>query len=145
MGLNAVVYRSRERLNIDVESLGAVRDDLTGEYYFPTPEHDGKFPRDIFIAKNFRIGNITGVAELREELSALLQGNHSILLEKCFYSGSHSGDLMEIVSLPALESEISTLLERRKLALSPYLLSVLRGMLELVETAKTENNPIVFV
>jgi hypothetical protein len=145
LGLNAVVYHSRATLSIDVESLGAVRNDLTGEYYFSTPEHDGEFPREVFIAREFWIGNVEGVAELRDELSALLQGDQSILLEKCFYSGSHSGDLIDLVSLSALESEISTLLERRKLALSQYLLSVLRGMLELVETAKAENNPIVFV
>ena len=46
MSLSALVYRSRGTLDIDVESLGAARDARTGEYYFPTPQYDGKFPRE---------------------------------------------------------------------------------------------------
>jgi hypothetical protein len=67
MSLSALVHRSRETLDIDVESLGAARDARTGEYYFPSPQCDGKFPREAFIASEFWIGNIVGVAELREE------------------------------------------------------------------------------
>ena len=56
---------------MDVETLGALKDERTGEYYFPTPEHNGKFPREAFIAYEFWIGNVTGVAELREELNTI--------------------------------------------------------------------------
>ena len=53
MSLSALVYRSRGTLDIDVESLGAAKDDRTGEYYFSTPQYDGKFPREALIASEF--------------------------------------------------------------------------------------------
>ena len=130
---------------MDVETLGALNDERTGEYYFPTPEHDGKFPREAFIAYEFWIGNVTGVAELRDELNTIRLKKGSLLLERCFYSGTHSGDIIELALLPGLEHEVRDLLEQHGLALSEYLLSVLHGMLGLIETAKAENNPIVFV
>jgi hypothetical protein len=145
MSLSALVYRSRATLDIDVESLGAAGNDLTGEYYFPTPEHDGKFPSDAFIASEFWIGNITSVAELREELRTISTEQESLLLSKCFCSGSHSGDIIELALLPALEREVRSFLDRRERRLSEHLTSVLHGVLGLIETAKGESNPIVFV
>jgi hypothetical protein len=145
MSLSALVYRSRTTLDIDVESLGAARNDLTGEYYFPTPEHDGKFPREAFIASEFWIGNITSVAELREELRTITTEQESTLLSRCLYSGPHSGDIIELTVLPALEHEVRSLLGDREMRFSEHLTSVLRGVLGLIETAKREGNPIVFV
>jgi hypothetical protein len=145
MSLSALVYRSRKTLTIDVESLGVVTDDRTGEYYFPTPEHDGKFSREAFIASEFWIGNVMSVAELREELRTITKRDNSLLLETCFYSGSHSGDVIAVAMLPALEEEVRHLLGKEKTSLSKYFIAVLDGLLELIETAKRESNPIVFV
>ena len=144
MSLSALVYRNRGTLDIDVDSLGATRDDRTGEYYFPTPQYDGKFPREAFIASEFWIGNITGLAELREELRTIT--NQDSLFEKMvLYSGTHSGDVIELAQMPTLEHELRSLLARRKTQISENLVSVLHGILGLIETAKRENNPIVFV
>jgi hypothetical protein len=145
MSLSALVYRSRATLHIDVESLGAARDIRTGEYYFPTPEHDGKFPRETFIASEFWIGNVTSVAELREELGTITTEQASLLLSTCFYSGSHSGDVIELALLPALEREVRSFLDQRERKISEHLSSVLEGISGLIETAKRESNPIVFV
>ena len=82
VSLNALVYRSRKSLEIDVEALGAVRDDETGQYYFATAEHDGKFSREAFIAYEFWIGNAMGLAETSEELETLTEGGNSLLLER---------------------------------------------------------------
>ena len=49
MSLSALVYRSRGRLHIDVESFGAVRDEGTGEYYFATFQYHGTLRREVFI------------------------------------------------------------------------------------------------
>jgi len=125
--------------------LGAVKDDRTGEYYFPTPEHDGKFPREEFIGHEFWIGNVTGVAELRQEFIELTNPVNSLLQTRVLYSGSHSGDVIEFELLPDLEQEIRELLSRDRLKLSDHAATFLKGMLELVEVAKTEKNPIVFV
>jgi|HubBroStandDraft_6_1064221.scaffolds.fasta_scaffold128105_1 hypothetical protein len=86
-----------------------------------------------------------GVAELREELCSITSEENSLLLTRCFYSGSHSGDVIELALLPALEKEVRGLLDGQGTRLSEYLISVLHGILGLVETAKRENNPIVFV
>jgi hypothetical protein len=144
MSLTALVYRSRARITIPVESLGAVKDDRTGEYYFPTSEHDGKFPPEDFIAREFWIGNVTGVAELRQDLAELISSD-SLLQTKVLYSGSHSGDIIEVALLPVLEEEIQNLLNTKRLRLSEHDAAFLKGMLELIEVAKTEQNPIVFV
>jgi len=145
MSLSALVYRSRATLDIDAESLGAVRDDRTGEYYFPTPQYDGKFPSEAFIASEFWIGNITSVAELREELREITNEQDSLLLNRCLYSGTHSGDVIELALLPTLEHEVRSLLTLREIQISKYLMSVLLGILGLIETAKRESNPIAFV
>ena len=145
MSLSAVVYRCRATLNIDAESLGATRDDRTGEYFFPTAQHDGKFPREAFIAYEFWIGDMMGVAELREELCTITNEEDSLLLKRCLYSGTHSGDVIELALLPALEYEVRGLLDRWGMRISEYLIAVLHGILGLIETAKRENNLIVFV
>jgi hypothetical protein len=144
MSLSALVYRCRATLNIDVESLGATRDDRTGEYYFSTAQQDGKFPREAFIAYEFWIGNVMGVAELREEVCRITNDD-SLLLKRCFYSGTHSGDVVELALLPALEYEVRGLLDGQGTRISEYLIAVLHGILGLIETAKRESNPIVFV
>jgi hypothetical protein len=145
MSLSALVYRSRATLNIEAESLGAIKDDCTGEYFFPTAEHDGRFPREAFIAYEFWIGNMMGVAELREELRTVTNEEDSLLLKRRFYSGTHSGDVIELALLPAFEHEVRGLLDRWGTRISEHLISVLHGILGLIETAKRENNPIVFV
>jgi hypothetical protein len=145
MSLNALVYRNRDTLNIDVESLGAVRDDRTGEYYFPTPEHDGKFPREAFIAHEFWIGNALGVAELANELRTITKKNHSLIQQKVLYSGTHSGDIIELELLANLEREVRELFDQHRKELSEFVVGFLKGMLELIATGKRENNPIVFV
>jgi hypothetical protein len=53
--------------------------------------------------------------------------------------------VIEFESLPDLEQEIRELLSRDRLKLSDQAATFLKGMLELVEVAKTEKNPIVFV
>ncbi len=144
MSLSALVYRNRATLGIDAESLGAVRDDRTGEYFFTSSEHDGEFPREAFVASEFWIGNIMGVAELRDQLGGIVGVEDSLLLTKCLYSGSHSGDLIEVALLPSLEREVRGLLEQRGKRISEHLSSTLNGFLGLIEAAKRENNPIVF-
>lgn len=145
MSLSARVYRSRASLAIDVDALGLARDELTGEFYFAEPNCDGKLPAGTFIACEFWIGNISGVAELREELRNHLDEKESLLLKKGVYSGSHSGDVIELALLPDLNREVRSLLERRKPPISEHLTTFLHGIQELMETAEREGNPIVFV
>lgn len=145
MSLNALVYRSQKNLGIDADAIGAIRNKDTGEYCFSTSEREMQFPPSLFIAREFWIGNISSVAELREEVNHLMQGHRSIVTEKCLYSGIHTGDVIKIDMLSDIEEEVRTLLTDRRDQMSPHLLSVLRGIMGLIEAAKREGNPIVFV
>ena len=53
-----------------------------------------------------------GVEELREELCTITNEENSLLLKRCFYTGAHSGDVIELALLPALEHEVRGLLDR---------------------------------
>ena len=50
MGLDAIVYRHKANLPFDPDSVGAVLDESTGEYYFPDPvlesAREREFPRE---------------------------------------------------------------------------------------------------
>jgi hypothetical protein len=102
MSLSALVYRCRATLNIDAESLGAIKDDCTGEYFFPNAQHDGKFPREAFIACEFWIGNVMGVEELREELCTVTNEDDSLLLKRCFQGMSSNSPCCPPLSMKSV-------------------------------------------
>lgn len=148
MGLDAVVYRSKVNLPFDFDVTGAVLDESTGEYYVSDlhlePAFERKFPRETRVAIGKRIGNIDLVNWLRERASQILE-DRSIVLSKVLYSGSHSGDSIPVEEACALRDEL--------FQLGPYaepdddgcLSQFVTDMLELVEAARREGNPIVFV
>lgn len=92
MSLSAVVYRSRSSIDADIEAQGAKKDERTGQYYFEAPEIERRFPKGFSEATEWRIGNIESVAELRDEFETLTGRRDLLLIQKCLFSGSHSGD-----------------------------------------------------
>jgi hypothetical protein len=68
----------------------------------------------------------------------------SLLLKMCLYSVLIQGSI-ELALLPTLEHEVRGLLAQREMQISQNLISVLHGILGLIETAKRESNPIAFV
>ena len=145
MGLDIAVYRSRESLGVDVDSLGAVKDPYTGQYYVPLSFGRDVIPRELVAAVRWRVGNISGVAELREELEHISGGKPLILIEKCLYNGIHGGDTISPELFDKLEGEIHELQARHQPQLSSYLNDFLAKMLEIIEIARKEKNPIVFI
>jgi hypothetical protein len=147
MGLDAVVYRSKASLPFDPDAVGAVVDKSTGEYYVSDPmlerEFERRFPRETRIASQKRIGNIALVAELRDCTSQILE-DRSVILSKVLYSGTHSGDSIPVELASALEDELFRLQHYAERANSDYLGQFVTDMLELVEAARREGNPIVF-
>jgi len=147
MGLDAVVYRSKANLPFDADVVGAVVDETTGEYYFPDqnlePALEREFPRETRIAVQKRIGNIALVAALREDAGRILE-EHSIILSKVLYSGTHSGDSIPLDLTPALEGELFRLRRYADQNEVAYLKRFVIDMLDLVGGAKREGNPIVF-
>jgi len=141
VGLDAVVYRNKKHLHLGEDEKSAQLIPERGEVYFENDELSRKH-REQLIAAGARLGNITEIAELRDELSRLTVPA-SILREKVLYSGSHSGDFIPFDELSVLLDEIH--LVRRTGKASRELQSFLDSIEELIRAATNETNPIVFV
>ena len=142
MGLDAVVYKSRDFLNLGVHGAEASTIEETGETYFENPKYYKDYPEDYFEAVSFRIGNITAVAELLGEVQRLM-GSNSFIAQRVLYSGSHSGDTITLSELEELSREVDTLLMSN--AKSAQLAQFLSQLGALLDAARSHRNPIVFV
>jgi hypothetical protein len=142
MGLDAVVYLHRDNLPLNVSGFPNI-DDETGEIYFEDPKLAKQHPADLFTAIHKNLGNIAMIAALRAEVGKVLKGD-TVLSDKILYNGSHSGDIIGLDELADLELEIN-LVRKRTVDKSADLESLLDSLSELVEAARTQRNPIVFV
>lgn len=145
MGLDIAVYKSRKSLGIDLDSLGAVRDPDTGQYQVPSSFGRDVMPRELVAAIRWRVGDMSGVAQLREEIQRVSGDVHVILIEKCLYNGTHAGDTISADHFDRLEAEIHHLQANCDARFSDYLNNFLTKMLEIIQIARKEANPIVFV
>jgi hypothetical protein len=120
---------------------------LTGEYYVPDPNlepaFEREFPRETRIAVRKRIGNIALVGALREDAKRVLE-DHSIILSKVLYSGTHCGDSIPLDLISALETELFRLQHYADQNHVEYLKRFVTDMQDLIAGAKREGNPIVF-
>lgn len=91
-----------------------------------------------------RLGNATMIASLRDEISPFIR-QHSLLMSKVLYSGSHSGDEIQAEDIDRLGSEIKTTRAKIGTKLSLSVEKFLDDMSDLVEKAREEKNPIIFV
>lgn len=142
MGLDAVVYKNRIALDLGIHAPDACFVPETGETYFDNPSHYKNYPQDYFEAVSFRIGNISTVAALREEVINKL-GRNSSIEAMVLYSGSHSGDIVQPHKFPELEREIDALshIESKSLDLADFL----NQLSLLINAGRSNDNPIVFV
>ena len=141
MSLSAVVYRSKKHLQLGNDEGVAQFIPERGEVYFENDELSRKY-RQQLQAAHTRLGNITEIAGLRDEI-ARLSVPSNILRDKILYSGSHSGDFIPLDELSLLLDEIRIV--RRTGKASKEMRSFLDRIEELVRTATNETNPIVFV
>jgi hypothetical protein len=141
MGLDAVVYKARERFPIDPESLGLQIEPLTREWY----SQSGELPDAIRIfgveALHRRLGNVSSIGMLYKEVARVL-GLQTLILSRVLYDGGHAGDLIGFQEVRELKGEIETL---RIHPLSSQLASFLDDLDQLVGAAEEQRNPIVFV
>lgn len=144
MGLDATVYRSKASLKLDVEALGAKKDEATGQYYFDRPDPEKAYSTDLFVAVTKRLGNATAIAELSDEVEATLGTTDTLIESLVLYSGTHSGDTIPYELLDQLEAEISMVSARTKGSRSALLDEFVQAMDELISVARREKNPIVF-
>jgi len=141
VGLDAVVYRNRQHLQLGQDTEAAKLIPETGEIYFEDNQV-GKKHSDYLKAYEARLGNIAEIAELRDEIIRLAVPT-PILCEKILYSGFHSGDSVPVDQLTLLLAEVRSIRNTGKA--STELWSFLDRIEELIRTATSETNPIVFV
>ena len=143
MGLEALVYRDISSIPPELVSRSLECDPETGELFYPNATRPLNLPNDFAVARRIHLGNIGEIAGLRREVSQIL-GDSALIITKVLFSGSHSGDVIPPSFFNELEAEL------RRLELHPENLShpvadMTFNLLELIEEAKRQNNPIVFV
>ena len=143
MGLDAVVYKSRAAVDLRKHASEALVVPETGEIYFDQSETCREYPRGYFEAVSFRIGNVSAVVELLEEVNKLI-GSSNFIARRVLYSASHSGDTIEMGELAELSQEVDTL-SMSRLSKSPELSEFLNQLRALIHAARVNHNPIVFV
>lgn len=141
MGLDAVVYRNKDNLQLGADEQFAQLVPDTGEVYFDDDEISRRHDQEREAA-HARLGNIAMIAALRDEVGRLF-GPQSLLHTKVLYDGTHSGDFIPITQLPDLLEEISRV--RKASKQSRDLRDFLDSTEELAQIALHERNPIVFV
>jgi hypothetical protein len=147
MGLDIVVYRTSASTDANSALIRAKKDAYTGKYYyyFDSSNPKNQAPRNQVVATKLRVGNNWAMAELRDDLIQAAGSTGLPLLEWCTRDGSHSGDLIRYDLLGNLEREIQYLFNARRLQISMNLRVFLSKMLEAIQIARQEKNPIVFV
>ena len=141
MGLDAVVYRNKEHIELGRDEEHAKIDPGTGEVYFEDVRLSRKYYNQRE-AVNHRLGNISAIAELDSEVIPLI-GPKSVTAQKILYSGTHSGDKIPLEDLPKLTTELRAI--RLSGQGSPLLLEFVAALEVLIQAANHEGNPIVFV
>lgn len=145
MGLDAVVYTHRNHLKIDIDSDSLQVDEETGEVFIADYHLASNYPSNNFIAVQCRLGNSSNISQLNQEISNLFPDGTTLLLKKVVYCGSHSGDKIDLEELDQLEFEINLLKQQlhgsRTVLLEPFI----QRMATLIQAARKEGNPIVFV
>jgi hypothetical protein len=144
VGLDAVVYVHKDNLPLNIREDLPSTDNETGEVYFEDAKLARKYPKKVFTAIYKNLGNVAMIADLRSKISPAI-GPDSILVSKVLYSGSHSGDIIGLSDLGHLESEINVVRDKTSTIKSAALRNFLGDLTDLIITAKTQRNPIVFV
>jgi hypothetical protein len=107
-------------------------------YYQPNSAQD---PNNETAAIQKRLGNASLIGWIAQEVVPLV-GKDSVLFSKVLFSGSHSGDSIELRELDALESDISTV--RNNSGISTEADRFLNDLIALISAAREHSMPIVF-
>jgi hypothetical protein len=144
VGLHAVVYRNRKHIEMGPDNARANVFHKTGELYFEDDKDDKllrKYQHKIQAVAH-RLGNIALISTLSDEVSQLI-GPESLLERKILYSGTHYGDAIPLQELDELSAELNRISETGRS--SPVMQEFVSALQQLIQAAKDEANPIVFV
>jgi len=139
MGLDAVVYRNIESLPESLREQVKVVDHQTGELEVAS----GPRLTETLLAADVRIGNISGVAWLREQIESRWPEKCSLILNLVLYSSTHSGDFITLDQVGQIKLEIAGI-DCADDSIPPRLAAFFEQMTELVNAAECEGNPIAF-
>ena len=140
MSLDAVVFKNLKTMQAEFGD-GPFDVELQTGDIEPSAGSPLKLPLGATYAADKWLGNVAGIGELRELVEEIFQDRKSVVLERVIYSGSHSGDVLEISYLAQLRAELD-ILRRNDAGIIQRFVS---DMDELVAAAEREGNPIVFV
>ena len=142
MGLDAVVYRNIENLSEPMRAQVKLVDPLTGEIDFVNGSMLSFHTESLF-AVDVRIGNISAVAWLREQVESRWANKCSLILNAVLYSGIHSGDFIPLDQVRRMKLEMAGI-DRTGGSIPVVLATFLDQMNQLVNAAETERNAILF-
>jgi len=141
MGLDAVVYKNIDNLPERVRAQVRVVDSLTGELEFMAPQPPSPDYNDSLLAADVRIGNISKVEWLREQIESRWPGTCSAILNVVLYSSTHSGDFIALDEIRRIKLEID---EIDCDAIPAELAVFFEQLGQLSDAAERESNPVVF-
>ena len=142
MGLDAVVYRNIENLPEPLRGQVKLVDPLTGELEFVNGPMLGLRTEDLFAA-DVRIGNISTVAWIREQIESRWADKCPVILNAVLYSSTHSGDFIALDQVRRIKREVEGI-DRAEGSISIMLATFFEDMAQLVNAAENEGNPIAF-
>lgn len=143
MGLDAVVYKNIDNLPERVRSQVKVVDSLTGELEFVIPQPQSPHYNEPLLAADIRIGNISKVRWLREQIESRWPGRCSVILNAVLHSGTHSGDFISLDQLRRMKLEVAEI-DCAEASLPPELAAFFKQIQQLLNAAEREGNPLVF-
>jgi hypothetical protein len=142
MGLDAVVYKNIENLPEPLKGQVKLVDPQTGELEFVNGPTLSLRTEDLFAA-DVRIGNISGVAWLREQIESRWADKCLLILNAVLYSSTHSGDFIPLDQVRRIKLEIAGI-DGAEGSLPARLAAFFEQMTQLVNAAESEGNPIAF-
>ncbi|RAZ87012.1 hypothetical protein DPM33_27130 [Mesorhizobium hawassense] len=139
MGLDAAVFKSVSAMEREFPDYRFQREPMTGECEVIHPE-GVELRLDEVVAYSRRFGNISHIGALSITIGEYL-GEASALERLVLYSGSHGGDVIEEPSFGELERELKLI----ETSSDEYVREFANGLQELIDMARREKNPIVFL
>lgn len=106
LGLDAVVYRNIENLPESLRMQVKLVDASTGELDFVNGSTLSHGTEDLFAA-DVRIGNISAVAWIREQIELRWANECPVILNAVLYSSTHSGDFIPLDQVRRIKLEIA--------------------------------------
>ena len=143
MGLDAIVYKNIDNLPEQVRAQVKVVDSLTGELEFVAPQPPSPHYNESLLAADIRIGNISKVGWLREQIESRWPGRCSVILDAVLYSGTHSGDFISLDQVRRMKLEIAEI-DCAEASIPAEMATFFEQIGQLLDAAEWERNPLVF-